>query len=147
MTCIAYRDGVMAGDRLVCGGDAKLYYAAKIVRGPDGALAGFAGLAPIGAAFLAWVRGGREGEQPKLSDDDKGVDHAIIVEPDGRITKLEGTKAPFHIETPYIAIGCGGAEARGAMFVGAGAEMAVRAAIAHDAFCGGDVDVVKLADG
>jgi ATP-dependent HslUV protease subunit HslV len=135
---------MLAADRLVCSGDAKVYYTAKVVRGPDGALAGVTGSAPVAAAFLAWVAGGRQGDAPKLREDGQGVDHAIVIEPDGRITKFEGTQPPFRIDVEYIAIGSGGVEARGAMFAGADAETAVRAAIAHDAFCGGEVDVVML---
>ena len=144
MTVIAYRDGVLAADTLAVRGDSKIGHMVKIAKAPDGRLGAAGGDAGVGAAWLAWVAGGFDGDRPLGKSDDKYVDMGIVVELDGAMTVYEGTMMPFTITGPYFAIGCGSPEAMGAMHAGASAVQAVEAAIAHDVHCGGCVMTLCL---
>lgn len=138
MTTIAYRDGTLAADTGVCTNNGGcVAYMSKIAKGPDGTVGGASGRGVFGHAFLAWVRSGRHGAPPEAKEGDRG----IVVTPDGLIHAYEdgGTVT---LRGPYFAIGSGTSEALGAMFAGATAEQAVRAAIAHDDGTFGEVETL-----
>jgi hypothetical protein len=143
VTTIAYRDGVMAADALTCQGDALVGTAKKIVRNAHGDLAGCAGAAVVTRAFLAWFLGG---EQGRFSADGAARGdlrfRGLIVRARGRIQVFED-EGWYTFCAPYVAIGSGAPEARGAMFSGADAITAVRAARAHDAGTGGRITVLR----
>jgi ATP-dependent HslUV protease subunit HslV len=141
VTCIAYRAGIIAAEsRLGCG-TSILGEMQKIARSKDGAVAGAAGEAAYIEAFLAWVRLGHTGERP-LPGKDSGS-NGILVHPDGALEIID-SGGPFFASAPYWALGSGRPEALGAMFAGADAETAVRAACEHDPYCGGTIRVLKI---
>jgi ATP-dependent HslUV protease subunit HslV len=141
MTTIVYRDGVIAADTMLSCGDSLKYGITKIARGPDGRLGGGCGDAAFTTPWLRWLRGDID-QMPEPKFDDKGGDTGFVVWPDGKIEVFE-RGGSFMVEWPYFAIGSGSPEAMGALFVGASAEEAVRAAIQHDAHTGGAVQVLS----
>lgn len=145
MTTIAYRDGMLAADTALSYGS-MLRGATKIVRAPDGVLAGAAGNATYCTAFLDWACGERSPKNaPKAKMSNGSMDRGVLFHPSGLVEIFE-QDGIIRCRPPYYAFGSGKAEALGAMFVGATAEQAVRAAIEHDPDTGGDVITVTHAD-
>lgn len=142
MTVIAYRDGVMAADTLASDSVLKVAGLRKIARGPDGALYGCGGRASICCEILRWVDGGCEGERPALKREDDTAD-VLVVRPCGKVSIWTWAGDEDYPADCYLSIGSGSAVAMGAMFVGASAEDAVRAAIEHGIGCGGTVMAVR----
>lgn len=142
MTVIAYRAGIMASDSRLTAGDHIVPGGySKIRRLPDGTLIGGCGTAVGIEALFEWAVGNRKLKPPKVC---KGGD-MLMVSPDGTITQMEG-RYPFTLRDTggYYAQGSGGDVALGAMHQGASAVDAVKAAIAHNAACGGEVQVLAL---
>ena len=142
MTVIAYRAGIMASDSRLTSGDQIIPGGySKIRRLPDGTLIGGCGEAVAIEAMFEWAVGDRKTKPPKIC---KGSD-MIMVSPDGTITQMEG-RYPYTVRDNggYYAQGSGGDVALGAMFQGASAVEAVKAAIAHNAACGGEVQMLPL---
>lgn len=151
MTTIAYRSGTLAADTGVCRGNQRVGRKVKIARHSDGRLAGAAGRATYSEAFLSWFCSG-EGGPPEAKCDNESCDRGVVFEADGWIHIYEdgGKYSYCPGEVPYFAMGSGGPEALGAMFAGADAQTAIRAAMEHDAHTYGDVtwlthDAAKLA--
>jgi ATP-dependent HslUV protease subunit HslV len=142
LTTIVYRDGVLAADTQAMAGDNKLGSVIKIARNKNGDLAGAAGLATYNYAFIRWFTGMESGEPPKATKDDNSYDRAVIFRKTGRIEVYEPT-GMYIVASPYYAFGSGKPEALGALFAGADAELAVRAAMAHDSGTGGEVTVLR----
>lgn len=118
----------------------------KIVRGPDGTLAGTCGQMVPSAQWLDWIAGGERGAEPapvRLKDGEESDFTALLVRPDGRVWIVEGG-GRVEVRGPYHAAGSGMEAALGAMFAGASAEVAARAAIVHTTGCGGDVATVSI---
>lgn len=144
MTTIAYRDGVLAADTGAVCGASRMGRVEKIIRGPGGILAGACGLATYSAAFKAWVVSGCIGNPPVATQDADNCDRGFVVSADGVVTIYE-EGGSWELSAPYFAVGSGRPEALGAMFAGADAETAVRAAMEHDAYTFGDVMVLRHA--
>jgi 20S proteasome alpha/beta subunit len=138
MTTIAYRDGVIAADTGMTVGGSRLGRIVKIARNESGALAGAAGSAGYNAKFLDWFRGGAVGDPPEARETERSFDRGVVFHADGVIDIYEPTGV-FHATAPYFAFGSGRPEALGALFMGATAEQAVRAAIEHDEATFGEV--------
>lgn len=147
MTVIAYRDGVMAADSMGSADSVMQRGTRKVTRSSTGIIAGFSGVFGAGRKFLRWVEAGAVGDPPLPREHPGDPDHqsytGIYVMPDGRVIVVDSEGADERFAS-YLALGAGSAAALGAMFAGADAETAVRAAIEHCAWCGGDVDVVRL---
>lgn len=143
MTTIAYRNGILAADTRCTIAGASSGSINKIARRYGGALAGAAGNAVYNFAFLEWfVLNDEKVDPPKAQRTDDSIDRGIIFFPDGRIHVYE-PDGKFMIKAEYHALGSGTDVALGAMFMGATAEQAVRAAILHDNGTGGEVLVLK----
>lgn len=137
MTTIAYRDGVLAADTQVNSGNGnRAGRIRKIGRTADGHLWAYTGSTEHQAACATWAEM-REGDPPAI----EGC--FILIDPTGRHREWWG-KGWIAAEDPQAAWGSGERVARGAMFVGASAQEAVRAAIAIDTDSGGDVTVLRL---
>lgn len=144
MTTIAYRDGVLAADTLMCSGDSKLAGVTKIAQGPGGRMGGACGTAAFLGGWLAWLTG--DGNRPTPVRGDNQNDCGLVIWPDGRIEVFEDGGS-FVVTAPYFAMGSGRPEALGAMFAGADAETAVRAAMAHDCHSGGETTLLRQEQG
>lgn len=144
MTTIAYRDGVLAADTAMHRGTTRVDGITKIVRASDGLLAGAAGTAGYNGSFLAWAVDGRlRAEPPPVAkEDNDNYDTGLIFHPDGLVELFEPS-GRFEARPAYFAIGSGRDAALGAMFSGADAVTAVKAAIAHDAWTSGGITVLR----
>lgn len=142
MTTIVYRDGVLAADTLACAGDNKIGSVIKITRNSNGDMAGAAGLASYNYAFLRWFSSMESGDPPKATRDNDNYDRGVIFRRTGQIVVFE-PDGKHELSAPYYALGSGRPEALGALYAGASAELAVRAAIAHDRGTGGDVTILR----
>lgn len=145
MTTIVYRDGVLAADTGMCIGGVRVGFICKIARSKAGDLAGAAGAATYNAAFLKWFVAGEQGDPPEAKRCDDSLDRGAIFRSDGTIQIFE-PDGSFGMRAPYYALGCGRNEAMGAMFMGADAVQAVKAAMASDIGTFGDVDSLRHAD-
>jgi hypothetical protein len=145
MTVIAYRDGVMAADAGGWRGDAVMPWFRKVARGPDGALYGGSGSAARVCEFLAWVDGGCLGEMPLPRAEGKGrSDMSILIaRPDGGVEILSHESREILTGAPYAAIGACAEVCLGAMYAGADAETAIRAALEHGNGASGSAMVVR----
>ena len=140
MTTIAYRDAVMASDSSCWEGGTNAHSMRKIWR-VHGCLIGCSGAVCDINSFIQWVKSGAdEDEFPKM----KSLS-ALVVKPGGKILCYEESgKLPIEVKGTYCAIGSGTSVALGALFQGATAAQAVRAARAHDQCTAGRVVSVKL---
>jgi len=145
MTIICYRDGVLAADRMCSASFDLIHGYHKKICEQDGTAWASSGAIQECMAFDQWVRTGRsDRNKPSLSDDKDTSLVAILIERDGTVKHYNYNLVPFTMEAPYFAIGNGDMVAYGAMFMGASAEEAVRAACAHVLGCGGGIDVLRL---
>ncbi len=146
MTSIVYRDGVLASDTLISDRGSNLAWAhtRKIVKSKSGWLAGAAGSMEEVAAFLDWVK--REEWKEDFPKACKSLE-GILIDPNGKISYLEGRVNRIKITDPYVSVGSGTNVALGALYMGATAIEAVNAAIYYCIDCGGDVIYEKLSKG
>ena len=135
MTCIAYRDGVLAGDTEWGDGNIK-HQDIKVVK-RNGHLIGICGNdTPPLDDVIEWFFSTPE----KKKEEFKKVDFAILViDPSGAIWLLDNRGHSFKTKEKFWAIGSGQEVAMGAMEAGATAKQAVKAAIKWAQGCGGRV--------
>ncbi len=143
MTTIAYRDGILAVDRMATFGDIKesTDHKLEVFRRPYSAVA-IAGTLALGIAFFDWCREGRQGKfelDPWTNPDKEYVTALIVTRINASNCKVEYHTGNQSIEWPsdrYRAIGNGAEFAMGAMHHGATAVEAVQAAIEHSVYSG-----------
>lgn len=144
MTTIAYRDGIIAADTCVSPG--RRGHATKIAKRRDGhggfLLAGACGFAIYSEAFLRWFENGEQGSPPEARQVNNACDIGMIIRARNRCELFE-PGGSYLIRGDYFAIGSGSPEANGAMFTGATAETAVRAAMAHDENTWGEIQLLR----
>ena len=148
MTCIAYRNGVLAADsqstdsnnlRVPC---RKLY---RIAKGKNrGHIVATAGADFTGEVFVKWYSG--EGEMPTaerdlINEDDLFL--CLVLRPDG-LFEVDKSCVLIENRLPFYAIGCGAPVAMGAMEKGAGAREAVGIACKWDSNCAPPVVSMRL---
>lgn len=138
MTTIAVRAGVMACDSRADGEYAMTVD--KIVRLPDGGVAGGAGNASALSVALDWLQGGEQGDPPAIDDEC----FILILRPDGSIWKAECRFPAFRLLDKFAATGSGSQFAIAAMAMGASAEQAVRIAAKFDTGTGGPVRTLAI---
>jgi len=135
MTTIAWRDGIMAADRLaVTGGmraDAK-----KLHRLPDGRVVGCAGSYRLAIKFVSALR--------RAAVVGLGRDfHGLVMLPNGKLLEYEDCETAMPVTDRFYAIGTGAHAAMAAMYCGKSAAEAVKIAGRVDNATGcGRVDVV-----
>lgn len=142
-TIIAYKDGILAADTLVCNTDTyeKLYYAEKIFKSDDGWLIGANGDCTYCLNFIKWAQEGRVGLAPKQGKYDGG----LLISPQGKIRIFSGQHYE-EILNPFVTIGSGSPWAMAVMEIGGTAIDAVNAAMKWCMTCGGEITVVSLAN-
>lgn len=144
MTTIAYRNGWIAADTGLSDNSTRDMFMTKIAKNSKGHLAGASGAATWLHAFLTWFKDGRVGEIP-ISNGRNGC--AIIVEKRNAVIcveSIDGKIGTFPISGPYQTLGSGSDFALGAMFAGATASAAVRAAMRHDNGTFGRVQTLRF---
>lgn len=142
MTTIAYRDGILATDRLITSGGERCgaYTKGRNIGRLMYASAGSCGLTE---AVGEWLRAGARGEPPRLKDGDREGSVYVFL-PDHTIVWFH-CDGVTPIRAPYWAAGSGGPYALGAMAAGASAKDAVIAAIKHDTGSGEGVETLRIA--
>ena len=144
MTVIAFKSGVLAADTMICAGNSIIGYCPKIVKNKKGNMAGVAGNLDFAAEFIQWFMAGEKGAPPSNKDATNTYHgDAIVIHKNGNVFVHE-RQCLVQVMGQYYAIGSGSPEALGAMHAGADAIGAVKAAIAHDIKCGGDILVKSL---
>jgi len=143
MTTIAYRDGIMAADTLMTGGDIRRGRATKIRRTPKGELIGCTGRADICQLFMDWADAGFPTDAKPTLPNSADM-HAIVVFPDGSMASYAETLLPTHFRSEYCTQGSGNEIALGALAMGASAVEAVECAIRFDIASGGEIETVSL---
>ena len=145
MTTIAYRDGVLAADTQVSGGGTRTGSIVKVVKAPDGFLGAACGNAAFCRRWLEWVRVG-PARWDAVRPEPNGEGAGVLVHPCGKVEQFFDSGMVVE-EAPYLAWGSGDELAMGALWMGADAEKAVHAAIAHNTGTGGRVVAVSLDGG
>jgi ATP-dependent HslUV protease subunit HslV len=144
MTTIVWRDGTLAGDqRSTDDGAIMPGRYVKVFKNEKGWLYGSCGTSGPIEEFNRFMSGVVASIDPKKLP--RGDYNGLVVSPNGDVFDIDRgyiEKLPSTI--PYYVVGSGRKVALGALFMGASAEQAVRAAIEHDASTGGEVDVVLL---
>lgn len=154
MTTIAYRDGILAVDRMMNHCDVvrptdlklhKVHSSYSI----DYAVA-FAGTCIMGLAFVEWVKEGRvRGKYPINNIDKKVGFQCLLVQRNGHdkptVQYFDNDLIGMPLqEMPYAAEGRGDEFALGAMFMGASAVEAVQAANHNCAYSGYGVNYIHV---
>ncbi|GAA0767014.1 hypothetical protein [Brevundimonas olei] len=137
MTTIAYRDGVIAADRLISENGNRVGETTKIAK-LDNLLAGAAGDLVFCQAFLKWFADGRAGDAPAPTKEVSGS--AIICE--GSQITCHDVSGVCVIEADHYAIGTGSEFARGALAAGCSPAEAVKIAGQFDLYTGQTVEVL-----
>lgn len=145
MTIIVYVEGTIASDSRIT--EVPLNYAhqatmKKITKSPKGALAGATGGIYQVQEFLKWIESDKHINPPSIIFEDEGFE-GILIYPD-RQKYLYTNAIKCRIEAPYIAIGNGFEIALGALYMKADASTAVKAVIAHNIACGGDIQIETI---
>ncbi|UYZ08246.1 hypothetical protein CFBP5507_04360 [Agrobacterium salinitolerans] len=145
MTIVVYRDGVMAADTGAWASSAKHSFGDKLAMGTDGTLYGVAGHAAPSETFLDWVRAGADGVPPlpERCSDRESAFVVLIVAPGGPIRLLTAFGEEKYPDATYFAVGAGAPVAWGALFAGASAKVAVRAALEHSEYAHGKVKILS----
>jgi ATP-dependent protease HslVU (ClpYQ) peptidase subunit len=138
MTCVAYREGVIAADSMSVVEDVKMNNEVKVAK-RKGHLFGLAGDAmPSIDTAIAWYFKKNRGKLPPYKFS------LLVITPDLEVFDIDQNNGTVQIIAPFYAVGSGAAYAIGAMEAGASAEQAVQAAIVWCPTVGGKVVVRKL---
>jgi hypothetical protein len=138
VTIIVYRDGVLAADSQTTYGNVSYNDSRKVLKS-NGHLYGSSGVASECASFMKWAKT-QNGPIPYMR---KG--NGLAITPAGKIMLVgQGSNEFREIYSDYYCIGNGEDVALGALYMGATAIEAVKAAIEHNIYCGGKVLSVKL---
>lgn len=163
MTTIAYRDGVLAGDRLTSARGTIYGHATKVERHPAKItkdadyLFAATGDTAICQAFRTWCRAGmKKKDRPPMKVGESEATGLVYRRFLG-VTTVETFEATgsYVLELPWViregcmerdfhAVGSGSEYAFGALASGANAQTAVEAAACFDRYTGGGVDVVQF---
>lgn len=148
MTTIAFKNGVLAADRMISSNSALIGSVQKLYTIGD-AFVGCAGSNNCIKLFFDWLRAEPGTPKPQMPKDDDDTISAIVFTPhtqkgavDYYWSTKEGSLIHDVITCDYFAIGSGKQFAMGAMAAGATAEEAVRAACKHDPWSGGGIDII-----
>lgn len=169
MTTIAYRDGYMASDTLLCEGDLVCCEKIRKVRRVGPWVVGYAGMSSYAESVLAAIEAKLQEEPVEWSDDLPSVAAQIQPLPEKQVEDLEdaialqlllvhgqtrriyfadltvdGLVLTTQVEDEYAAIGNGGAVALTAMDLGCTAADAVRCAMRRTKGTGGQVRITPL---
>lgn len=149
MTVIAFKDGVMAADTQITSFNHK-NSAQKIVRLPDGGVAGGCGLWSTAYGVLKWLAEGGDVNDPALLARDRDWAPSVrdacilIARPDGSLWLLEEEFPAYPVMDPSAAVGCGADAVVMAMGRGMSAVDAVLAVTKQDVLCGEPVQSMEL---
>lgn len=138
MTTIAYKSGIMAGDKLCSWGTTPVPTTKVFIH--EGMMVGMSGDKDNVQMFKDWILAGRPVEKPSFKTDA----FSAIVVVNGETYQYNQGCIPHLIAKPYWAAGSGADYALGAMAHGASAAEAVEIASALDINTGLGVDIISL---
>lgn len=145
MSTIAFKDGVIAADSLVCMNEVRVASTSKIFTAetPDGDRYAVCSVGNMGhdQSIVEWVERGFQDPLPSMDENSSGI---VIRASDGRVTKVYNHGISGDAKAPFYAWGSGFELALGAMAAGAGAVEAVEIACRFDIHSGGPVEEVSL---
>ncbi len=118
----------MVADTQLTNGAGVIYRASKLVRLPDGGVAGGSGDWSKAYAALCWLAGGEQGDGPDLT----GA-AILILRPNGTIWAADEEWPAYPLLNEYAATGCGAQAAMALMSVGKSAVQALAAVCGVDA--------------
>lgn len=156
MTTIAFKNGVVAADRLTVEGTERYGYTTKIGIAIDADGAPFAfgasGCVALAQRFNAWAaKGFAKHDPPPTMVEGDAKAFGVRFYADGRMVSYDPAVPPYETTMHqdehgayYAAIGSGGEYALGAMASGCDARRAVEIATLFDTGSGGGVDVHQL---
>lgn len=144
MSIIVWDGKTLAADKQATHSDLKRRVTK--IRRIRGHLVGVSGDWDRAQELLQWFEQGADVEKipsfQKTADDYVGM---LVITPDRRVLKYERTHVPMeYSEEDCYCMGSGRDYAYGALFMGANAESAVRAAITFASSCGMGVDTLTL---
>jgi hypothetical protein len=144
VTVIAFKDGIMAADTQETWGNAKVRVC-KLVRLPDGGVAGAAGEGAASQAALNWLAsdGSLDGISDRTLPDINGAE-ILIARGDGSLWMLYNRFPGYPLLDKTAAIGCGSDAARMALAYGASAIEACQRVAKQDIFCGDPVQSMAV---
>ncbi len=150
MTTVAYRNGVLAVDRMATFGDTVMLEAnkLKLLSGDPPTVIACAGNIPIIVSFYDWYESGRKElfRPDPWSNTEKDYITALVLTRDSLNFYSTNTPVPYDIDK-YFSIGSGRELALGAMWQGANAVEAVQAANEHSTYSGFGVMYVNIFEG
>lgn len=136
---------IMAADTAIVDTDRNLIlgYASKIIKSPDGVLAGASGACDSAGALLDWVMRGMPGKPYRKWFKDASL---LLMFPDETIWTFEESIFADVCSSGFAVIGHGGSFALAAHSIGATALDCVRAACNVSCYCGGEPTSLKLGE-
>lgn len=142
MTVIAVKAGVMAADTMLSSFNSQ-NRATKIVRLPDGGVAGGCGQWNRAYAGLKYLEAGGD---PDAKDGLPSIKDAMILiaRPDGSLWLAEDEWPAYPLLDELAAIGCGSDAALMAMNLGLSAAQAVAKVTRQDILCGDPVQTLEV---
>jgi hypothetical protein len=149
VTIIAYKDGVMAADTMLSSFNSQSR-AQKLVRLPDGGVAGGCGLWSTAYGVLRWLADGGDLDDAAALMRERDwlppVKEAaiLIARPDGSLWLLEDEFPAFPLRDSVAAIGCGADAALMGMSLGLSAVEAVAKVTKQDVLCGEPVQSMEV---
>lgn len=142
MTTLAYKEGVLAADRLATSGAVRTGKMTKIACAGNYLFAGAGKVSEI-IAFRKWVERG----MPATHKFEFKSSFVWLINAKGRLALYSSSFEPIYYEdNAFDASGTGREFAMGAMAAGADARSAVEIAQQFDIYSGGGVDVLTLDD-
>lgn len=143
MTIVVFKDDIMAADTQLSQHNAK-FNASKLVRLPDGGVAGGMGVFSDVYAGLKFLADGGTEDDDKLPEIKDAT--ILIARPDGSLWLIEGRFPAFPVMDKEIAIGCGADAAKMAMQLGKSAVESIGLVIKQDIMCGEPIQWMQLED-
>lgn len=149
MTCVVFKNGVMAADTLLSSGNAQ-NRTQKLVRLPDGGVAGGCGDWLNAYSCLKWLADGGDpfsgAVLARVKDHLPSVSGALILiaRPDGSLWTLEDDFPATPIFETVAAVGCGAEAAKMAMTLGKSAIEAVELVTKQDLYCAGPLQSIEV---
>lgn len=143
MTVIVWDGQILAADRQSSNNGQKR--SVTKIRKIGDSLYGISGSFDRGMAVFRWIEDGKKPEEwPEFQRKEEDYVYLVEITANKEILKYEREPWPMLIEEPCYAQGCGRDYAMGAIYMGANAVEAVKAACEFDMSCGMGIDVLAL---
>lgn len=141
MSVVAWDGKTLAADRMGVSADMRSQMSKIMVIGPPPEIIAWTGSHEQGLTLAAWYRAGADPESwPEFQKDHDNWTRLIVWRQGENPEIYEQLPVPQTVQDEFMAWGSGRDFAMGAMFAGASAADAVRAASAFNIYCGLGID-------